>query len=89
MAKPFSGPPVSYRDYFTQGNTRLHLVGILSGIIWNIGMGLSIIASGAAGRFSDHTGTGDLLLRARTGTSVSIVTFRSWMAPMLATGAIG
>ena len=49
MAKPFSGPPVSYRDYFTQGNTRLHLIGILGGVIWNLGMSFSIIASAAAG----------------------------------------
>lgn len=49
MTKPFRGPPVSYRDYFTRGNTRLHLVGMLGGVIWNVGMGLSIIASNAAG----------------------------------------
>jgi glucose uptake protein len=49
MARPFAGPPVTYRDYFTQGSLRLHLVGILGGTIWNIGMGLSIIASHAAG----------------------------------------
>jgi len=49
MVKPFSGKPVSYRDYFTQGNTRLHLVGILGGVIWNLGMSLSILAGAAAG----------------------------------------
>ena len=49
MAKPFTGPPVSYRDYFTQGNLRLHLVGILGGVIWNVGMSLSILAGAAAG----------------------------------------
>jgi glucose uptake protein len=49
MAKPFSGPPVSYKDYFTKGNTRLHLIGILGGAIWSLGMSFSIIASGAAG----------------------------------------
>ena len=49
MAKPFSGPPVRYRDYFTQGNARLHLIGILGGIIWNLGMSFSIIASTTAG----------------------------------------
>ena len=49
MAKPFSGPPVTYRDYFTKGNARLHLIGILGGIIWNVGMAFSIIASTAAG----------------------------------------
>jgi glucose uptake protein len=49
MAKPFSGEPVTYRDYFTKGNARLHLIGILGGIIWNIGMSFSIIASTTAG----------------------------------------
>ena len=33
----------------TKGNARLHLVGILGGIIWSVGMSFSIIASGAAG----------------------------------------
>jgi glucose uptake protein len=49
MAKPFSGDPVTYRDYFTKGNLRLHMVGILGGVIWNIGMAFSIIASTTAG----------------------------------------
>ncbi|UCD24089.1 MAG: multidrug DMT transporter permease [Gemmatimonadota bacterium] len=49
MKKPFVGEPVPYRDYFTKGNARLHMVGILGGIIWNVGMSFSIIASGAAG----------------------------------------
>jgi len=49
MAKPFSGESVTYGDYFTKGNLRLHLIGILGGVIWNIGMGFSIIASTTAG----------------------------------------
>ncbi|MBI5819035.1 MAG: multidrug DMT transporter permease [Verrucomicrobia bacterium] len=49
MAKPFSGEPVTYRDYFTKGNARLHLIGILGGIIWNVGMSFSIVASTTAG----------------------------------------
>ena len=49
MAKPFSGEPVTYRDYFQKGNTRLHLIGILGGAIWNTGMSFNIIASTAAG----------------------------------------
>jgi len=49
MFKPFSGAPVSYRDYVTKGDTRLHLIGILGGMIWNLGMSFSIIASAAAG----------------------------------------
>lgn len=49
MARPLSGTPVSYRDYITRGNARLHGVGILGGLIWNTGMAMSVIASGAAG----------------------------------------
>ena len=49
MAKPFVGDPVPYRDYFAKGSTRLHLTGILGGIIWNVGMSFSIIAAGVAG----------------------------------------
>jgi len=49
MYKPFAGEPVSYKDYFSKGNPKLHLVGMLGGIIWSVGMSFSIIASGAAG----------------------------------------
>jgi glucose uptake protein len=49
MKKPFRGDPVPYRDYFVKGNTRLHSIGVLGGVIWNLGMGFSIIASAAAG----------------------------------------
>ncbi len=49
MIKPFSGKPVSFADYFKKGDMKLHAVGIAGGVIWNIGMSLSIIASGAAG----------------------------------------
>jgi len=49
MVKPFSGEPVRFKDYFTKGNLRLHLIGILGGVIWNLGMSFNIIASGVAG----------------------------------------
>jgi glucose uptake protein len=49
MVKPFVGEPVRFGDYFTKGTTRLHLIGILGGMIWSLGMSFSIIASGAAG----------------------------------------
>jgi len=49
MAKPFVGEPVAFGDYFTKGNPRLHLIGILGGIIWSIGMSFNIVASGTAG----------------------------------------
>ncbi|MBN1131929.1 MAG: multidrug DMT transporter permease [Bacteroidales bacterium] len=41
--------PVNYGDYFTKGSVRLHTIGLIGGIIWSIGMGFSIIASGKAG----------------------------------------
>ena len=49
MVKPFTGPPVPFGDYFSKGSVRLHLVGILGGMIWNVGMAFSIIASTKAG----------------------------------------
>jgi glucose uptake protein len=49
MKKPFVGLPVSYKDYFTKGNIRLHSIGWLGGIIWTAGMSFSLIASEQAG----------------------------------------
>jgi len=49
MVKPLSGPPVPLGDYFSKGTPRLHAIGILGGIIWNVGMSFSIIASTKAG----------------------------------------
>jgi glucose uptake protein len=49
MVKPFTGPPVPFSDYFTKGNLKLHAIGILGGVIWNLGMSFSIIASTKAG----------------------------------------
>lgn len=48
MRRPFTGTPLSYSDYFT-GKFKTHLVGVLGGIIWCIGMSFSIIASEQAG----------------------------------------
>ncbi len=71
MKKPFVGDPVPYRDYFTKGNARLHLVGILGGIIWSIGMSFSIIASGAAGpSISYGLGQGATLIAALWGVFI-------------------
>ena len=48
MVKPLSGKPVPFGDYFSKGNARLHLIGILGGAIWNVGMSFNIIAAAAA-----------------------------------------
>ena len=49
MYKPISGDKVTYKDYFKKGTPRLHLIGILGGVIWCIGMLLNMIAAGEAG----------------------------------------
>lgn len=49
MVWPLSGEPVPLGDYFTKGNTRLHAIGILGGVIWNVGMSFNIIAATTAG----------------------------------------
>lgn len=48
MMRPFEGKPVSYSDYF-KGSSKNHLMGILGGMIWCLGMSFNIIASGKAG----------------------------------------
>ncbi|MEM1403824.1 MAG: multidrug DMT transporter permease [Pseudomonadota bacterium] len=47
--KPLSGEVAPMGEYFSKGTPRLHLVGILGGIIWSVGFSFSFIASGAAG----------------------------------------
>lgn len=44
-----SGEKVNGMDYFTKGNLRLHLVGIVGGCIWGVGMSFSMIAGDTAG----------------------------------------
>ncbi len=71
MARPFVGDPVPLGDYFRKGTPRLHAVGILGGVIWNVGMALSIIASGAAGfAISYGLGQGATLVAALWGVFV-------------------
>jgi len=70
MARPFSGEPVTYRDYFA-GNARLHLIGVLGGVIWSVGMSFSIIASTAAGpALSYGLGQGATLVGALWGAFI-------------------
>ncbi len=48
MRFPFSGERLRIGNYF-KGSARDHLIGLLGGIIWHIGMSFNIIASGKAG----------------------------------------
>lgn len=71
MVRPIRGEPVPFGDYFTKGSLRLHLVGILGGVIWNIGMSFSLLASGAAGgALSYALGQGATMVAAAWGVFV-------------------
>jgi glucose uptake protein len=48
MKKPLEGPALHFRDYF-RGSRHNHLMGILGGGIWCLGMSFSILASDKAG----------------------------------------
>jgi glucose uptake protein len=70
MKKPFDGPPLSFKDY-ARGNLRVHSTGILGGVIWNLGMSMSIIASGKAGfAISYGLGQGATLIAALWGVFI-------------------
>jgi glucose uptake protein len=47
MYRPFTGLPIKLNVWF-RGSFKDHLMGILGGVIWNIGMSFSILASGKA-----------------------------------------
>lgn len=48
MKRPFVGTSIAFSDYFS-GKAKDHLIGLFGGVIWSIGMSLSILASGKAG----------------------------------------
>ncbi|HOK89953.1 MAG TPA: GRP family sugar transporter [Candidatus Hydrogenedentes bacterium] len=66
-----SGETVDPLDYFRKGNPRLHLIGLLGGAIWGVGMSFSIIAGGAAGyAISYGLGQGATLVAALWGVFI-------------------
>ncbi|MDD4108737.1 MAG: GRP family sugar transporter [Prolixibacteraceae bacterium] len=71
MYKPLTGEKVSYSDYFRKGDSRLHTIGILGGVIWSIGMTLNIIAAEQAGfAVSYGLGQGATLIAALWGVFI-------------------
>ncbi len=71
MKFPFAGEPVPVSDYFRKGNARLHLVGILGGLIWGVGMSFSILAGDRAGfAMSYGLGQGATMVAALWGVFV-------------------
>lgn len=71
MYKPLKGHAVSFRDYFVKGSPRLHLIGILGGVIWCLGMSFSMIASEQAGfAISYGLGQGATMVAAAWGVFI-------------------
>ena len=70
MKKPFEGKPLTFKDYIA-GTTAVHLTGILGGVIWCLGMAMSIIAAGRAGyAISYGLGQGATLIAALWGVFI-------------------
>jgi len=71
MARPLSGKPVTYKQYLTEGCGRTHLIGILGGMIWAIGLCFDLIASGSAGfAISFSLGQGATMIAAFWGVFI-------------------
>jgi glucose uptake protein len=47
MYRPFTGVPIKWNVWF-KGSFKDHAMGIIAGLIWNIGMALNILAAGKA-----------------------------------------
>ena len=70
MKQPFEGKPLSFKDY-RKGTFDAHLNGVMGGVIWNIGMSMSILASGKAGyAISYGLGQGATLIAALWGVFI-------------------
>jgi glucose uptake protein len=70
MKKPFEDEPLAFKDY-TKGSFGVHLTGVLGGVIWNLGMSMSILASGKAGyAISYGLGQGATLIAAFWGVFI-------------------
>lgn len=48
IKKPISGSPGTYAEYFA-GDFKLHLPGLIGGVIWGVGNSFNLIAAGKAG----------------------------------------
>jgi glucose uptake protein len=71
MYKPVTGGKVSYKDYFKLGSPKMHLIGILGGIIWCTAMEFNLMASEKAGfAISYGLGQGATMISAAWGVFV-------------------
>jgi glucose uptake protein len=71
MYRPVSGERATYRDYIKKGDGKLHMIGILGGAIWSLGMTFNIIAAEQAGfAISYGLGQGATLIAALWGVFI-------------------
>ena len=71
MYKPVSGQAVTYKDYFRLGSPKLHIIGLLGGLIWCAAMEFNMIASEQAGfAISYGLGQGATMISAAWGVFV-------------------
>jgi len=71
MYKPVTGAKVGYKDYFKLGSPKMHLIGILGGIIWCTAMEFNLMASEKAGfAISYGLGQGATMISAAWGVFV-------------------
>ena len=71
MYKPVTGSRVTYREYFRTGTPRVHLIGILGGMIWCLGMLFSILpANKASFAVSYGLGQGATMVAAAWGVFI-------------------
>lgn len=71
MYKPVTGKAVTYGDYFKLGTSKLHMIGILGGLIWCAAMEFNLMASEKAGfAISYGLGQGATMISAAWGVFV-------------------
>ena len=70
MKRPFEGLPVKFSEYF-KGRMKIHMVGVLGGLIWGLGNAFNLIAAGKAGAaISYGLGQGATLVSALWGVFI-------------------
>lgn len=71
MYKPVTGGRVTFRDYFSLGTPKIHLIGILGGLIWCAAMEFNLMAMEKAGpAISYGLGQGATMISAAWGVFV-------------------
>jgi glucose uptake protein len=71
MRRPVHGKAVTFKDYFTLGSPKIHLLGFLGGLIWCVAMEFNLIASEQAGfAISYGLGQGATMISAAWGVFV-------------------